>query len=150
VADWAYMLIKSFFDNKIKASVKSGNYTPDTTANPYNSLLSYKARSLNGIWATAPYLHNGSVPNLYSLLLPKKREGDPEEGNYRPEAFQVGSREFDPVKVGFRSEGYEGFKFQTLRVGDLNSGHDYGTGRDGKEPLTEEERWDLIEYIKTL
>src|SRR6202023_2287344 len=30
----------------------------------------YKARALNGIWATAPYLHNGSVPNLYELLLP--------------------------------------------------------------------------------
>src|SRR5690606_24698234 len=99
----------SFFDNEIKASVKSGNYLADTTAAPYQSLLSYKARSLNGIWATAPYLHNGSVPSLYDLLLPKKRPGDPEEGEYRPDEFMVGSREFDPVKVGFRTQGYEGF-----------------------------------------
>jgi cytochrome c1 len=150
LADWAYLLTKSFFDNTIKASVKSGNYKPDTTANPYQSLLSYKARSLNGIWATAPYLHNGSVPNLYSLLLPKKREGDSEEGQYRPDVFNVGSREFDPVQVGFISEGYDGFKFQTTRVGDLNSGHDYGTGRDGTVALTEQDRWDLIEYLKSL
>ncbi len=147
---WVYLLGKSFFDNEIKESVKSGNYLVDTTANPFQSLLSYKARSLNGIWATAPYLHNGSVPNLYSLLLPTKREGDPAEGQYRPDSFQVGCRELDLVNVGFQCTGDVGFKFQTLQVGDLNIGHDYGTGRDGREPLTEQERWDLIEYIKTL
>ncbi|MES2825006.1 MAG: di-heme-cytochrome C peroxidase [Pseudomonadota bacterium] len=147
---WLYLLVKSFFDNEIMESVKSGNYLVNTTANPFQSLLSYKARSLNGIWATAPYLHNGSIPNLYSLLLPKKREGDPEEGQYRPESFQVGCRELDIVAVGFQCTGDAGFNFQTLRVGDLNIGHDYGTGRDGKTPLTEQERWDLIEYIKTL
>lgn len=147
---WLYLLIKSFFDNEIMQSVKSGNYLVDTTANPFQSLLSYKARSLNGIWATAPYLHNGSIPDLYSLLLPTKREGDPDEGQYRPESFQVGCRELDLVNVGFQCTGDVGFKLQTLRVGDLNIGHDYGTGRDGKEPLTEQERLDLIEYIKTL
>src|SRR5690625_4217507 len=57
--DWLYTLGLSFFENKIKYSVRSGDYRPDTTAQPYNSLLSYKARPLNGIWATAPYLHNG-------------------------------------------------------------------------------------------
>jgi hypothetical protein len=140
----------------ITPSVKSGNYKADTTSNPYQSLLAYKARSLNGIWATAPFLHNGSVPDLYSLLLPKKREGDPADGQYRPDSFAVGSREFDPVKVGFRSEGYDGFAFKTLQVGDLNTGHEYGArpimGADGKETsaMTEQERWDLIEYIKTL
>ncbi|RZA05232.1 MAG: ribonuclease E [Moraxellaceae bacterium] len=155
-ADWAYMIGKSFFDNKIKPSVKSGNYKADTTANPYQSLLSYKARSLNGIWATAPYLHNGSVPDLYSLLLPKKRDGDPAEGQYRPNEFVVGSREFDPVKIGLKSEGYDGFNFKAIRVGDLNIGHEYGVGRspesEGKTlpAITEQERWDLIEYIKTL
>ena len=68
----------------------------------------------------------------------------------------VGSRELDPVKVGFRSEGYEGFAFKTVQVGDLNTGHEYGArplvGPEGKElpAMTEQERWDLIEYIKTL
>lgn len=52
----------------------------------------YKARPLNGIWATAPYLHNGSVPTLHDLLLPPQQ---------RPKTFRVGCREYDPDKVGF-------------------------------------------------
>src|SRR5690606_2266442 len=127
--DWLYTLGLSFFENEIKFSVKTGNYKPDTTTRPYDSLLAYKARPLNGIWATAPYLHNGSVPTLYDLLLPVKREGDPDEGEYRPEEFMVGRREFDPVKVGFRTEGYDGFLFRNTRTGDLNTGHEYASGR---------------------
>ena len=53
----------------------------------------YKARPLNGIWATAPYLHNGSVPNLDALLRPAKD---------RPTSFSIGTRTFDPEKVGLR------------------------------------------------
>lgn len=156
VLDWLYMMAKSFFDNEIKASVKSGNYWPDTTAAPYQSLLSYKARSLNGIWATAPYLHNGSVPSIYDLLLPVKREGDPEDGLYRPAEFKVGSREFDPIKIGLRTEGYEGFTFKADKRGDFNNGHEYGTvhapavNGQKQEPLTDSERWELLEYIKIL
>ncbi len=145
--DRLYDIGASFFDNTMPNTIKSGNYKADTTSEPYNSLLAYKGRSLNGIWATAPYLHNGSVPTLYDLLLPQEQ---------RPAEFMVGSREFDPVKVGFRSEGYDGFKFTTFRLGDKNTGHEYGAGRtpqmDGTllPALSEEERWDLIEYIKTL
>jgi len=54
----------TFFDNEIQSSLKNGNYTPDTTIKPFASIMAYKARPLNGIWATAPYLHNGSVPAL--------------------------------------------------------------------------------------
>src|SRR5205807_2120961 len=46
-------------------------------------LFGYTARPLNGVWATAPYLHNGSVPNLYALLLPPDQ---------RPADFWVGTR----------------------------------------------------------
>ncbi|MDF2180648.1 di-heme-cytochrome C peroxidase [Neptuniibacter sp. CAU 1671] len=164
--DWLYTLGMSFFQNEIQATIKNGNYTPDTTAQPYNSLLSYKARPLNGIWATAPYLHNGSVPTLYDLLLPKKRVcspdaanciPDPEIGQYRPDVFYVGQREFDPVKVGNLSQATDAKRFITTRVGDLNSGHEYGAGRtpqlDGKTvlpALDEQQRWQLIEYLKTL
>ena len=154
--DWLYTLAMSFFDNDIKSSMKAGNYKPDTTANPYDSLLSYKARSLNGIWATAPYLHNGSVPTMYDLLLPRKEAGDPEDGQYRPDEFMVGSREYDPIKMGFRSEGYEGFRLRTFRASNMNGGHEYGAGpitqADGTvlPALTEQQRWDLIEFIKTL
>lgn len=154
--DRLYTIASSFFENTMPNTIKSGNYIADTTAAPYNSLLAYKGRSLNGIWATAPYLHNGSVPTLYDLLLPKKGGNDPDNAEYRPDSFLVGSREFDPVKVGFRTEGYDGFKFKTHRVGDMNTGHEYGAGRTPQmngtklPALTPEERMDLIEYIKTL
>lgn len=134
------------------------------------SILAYKARPLNGIWATAPYLHNGSVPTLYDLLLPSPLrivvpagETLPAPGSgERPASFNVGSRVFDPGKVGFstepsqllvRSDGevVETFQFNVYDSagapipGNYNSGHEYGTGA-----LTDEERWELVEYLKTL
>lgn len=151
---WAQRLadfVLTYFDNEIpSSSIKHGAYQPDTTASPYSSLTAYKARSLNGIWATAPYLHNGSVPNLYALLLPKKHPDDPENGEYRPDQFYVGSRQFDPKYVGFKSSGYPGFLFDTSIPGNGNEGHEYGTGKDDKPVLTAEQRWDLVEYLKGL
>jgi hypothetical protein len=150
-AERAYDFIVSFADNEIKTSIKQGRYVPDTTAAPFASINAYKARPLNGIWATAPYLHNGSVPTLYDLLLPAREEGDPADGEYRPETFRVGAREFDPVKVGFRSD--VGDFFDTRFRGNSNKGHDYGsraTTVDGKTvpALTREERLDLLEFLK--
>lgn len=158
-ADWLVDLIRSIHENEIKPSVKSGNYTPDTTDAPFDSLLAYKGRALDGIWATAPYLHNGSVPTLYDLLLPagpaKDKNGkeiaDPPGTVYRPKKFMVGSRELDPVKVGFKSnpDDYHGTVpgslFDTSLPGNSNAGHDYGT-RD----LSDDDRKDLVEYLKTL
>jgi hypothetical protein len=156
VYQWVYDLVAEQLTNKIKPSLKHGDYDPDTMADPYASLLAYKGRSLNGIWATAPYLHNGSVPTLYDLLLPKKTDADPRNGEYRPDEFHVGSREFDPVKVGLKSSGYEGFTFDTRRAGNSNAGHEYGA-RDRKLPngdtekaLTKDQRNDLLEYLKSL
>ncbi|WP_417672320.1 di-heme-cytochrome C peroxidase [Roseibium sp.] len=118
-------------------------------------ILAYKARPLNGVWATAPYLHNGSVPTLYDLLLPARArnfssaESDG-PGPFRPETFGVGSREFDPVNVGFASKGAP----WTFRVrdddgnitpGNSNAGHDYGNAA-----FTEAERRALVEYLKGL
>ena len=96
----------------------------------------YKARPLNGIWASAPFLHNGSVPNLWELLQkPEKRVA----------TFNVGSWEIDPVKVGFVSTQEPATsQFDTTLAGNSNKGHDYGTA------LTDQEKWQLIEYIKTL
>jgi mono/diheme cytochrome c family protein len=102
--------------------------------------LAYKARPLDGIWATAPYLHNGSIPNLYQLLLP---------AGQRVKTFYVGTREFDPVNVGFKTEKTDGaFLLDTSLPGNSNAGHDstaYGTDK-----LTDEQRWQLVEYLKTL
>lgn len=96
----------------------------------------YKARPLDGIWSSAPYLHNGSVPTLYDLLLP------PDD---RPEQFFVGSRELDVVRVGLESSPGEGRTvFDTRLTGNGNGGHTYGT------TLSEAERMDLIEFMKTL
>jgi hypothetical protein len=102
--------------------------------------LVYKGRPLNGIWATAPYLHNGSVPNLWELLqVPRTRVSE----------FWVGSREFDPVNVGYvSSEGKSLFKVNMdngrIMEGNSNRGHKYGT------ELEDDDKWALIEYMKSL
>jgi len=106
------------------------------------ALLAYKARPLNGVWTGGPYLHNGSVPNLYELLLPASQ---------RTKSFYIGSWEFDPVKVGYVDEERPGsFFFDTLLKGNSNAGHEYGTGEYGTDPFTEKEIWALVEYMKTL
>ncbi len=147
VADWFYTLGASLFDNDIKPSVKSGDYEPDTTANPYASLMAYKGRPLNGIWATAPYLHNGSVPTLYDLLLPVES---------RPQSFYLGCRELDTSRVGNACPEGTGFLFDTSKEGNSNKGHEYAAGRtnqlDGKPlpPLDQPDRLALLEFLKTL
>jgi hypothetical protein len=100
--------------------------------------LIYKGRPLNGIWATAPYLHNGSVPTLYDLLLPPTD---------RPPKFNVGTREFDPERVGYLTDPRPDnpFVFDTALEGNSNAGHDYGNSI-----LTPDDRKALVEYMKTL
>lgn len=96
----------------------------------------YRARPLAGIWATAPYLHNGSVPTLYALLLP---------GDKRPTKFFVGNREYDSRDLGYvTTKGPISFEFDSSAAGNSNRGHEYGTS------LTDDERYSLLEYIKTL
>ncbi|MFM7520220.1 MAG: hypothetical protein ACKO9B_07095, partial [Planctomycetota bacterium] len=86
----------------------------------------YAARPLAGLWASAPYLHNGSVPTLHDLLLP------PAE---RPVRFPVGQRDFDPVRVGLMTVGIAApmFMFDTTVSGNHATGHDYGTGLSADE-----------------
>jgi RoxA-like, cytochrome c-like len=105
--------------------------------NEYRGVLQYRARPLNGIWAMAPYLHNGSVPSLHDLLLP------PEQ---RPQTFYVGNWEFDPARVGYAMESQTPgtFLFDTTVRGNSNAGHAYGTD------LSEDDRKALVEYLKTL
>jgi hypothetical protein len=100
----------------------------------------YESRVLHGIWATAPYLHNGSVPNLWELLLPPER---------RSASFMVGSRKFDAEKVGYVTTESP-YKDGTLVVGtgaapgNSNAGHDYG------KDLDDDQRKALLEYLKQL
>lgn len=105
----------------------------------------YKARPLNGIWATAPYLHNGSVPSLYALLSPASE---------RPAKFYAGRLEFDPVHVGYETGKQPGlFLFDTAQNGNSNMGHEFNDtqGKGVIGPLlSPEERMALVEYLKTL
>jgi hypothetical protein len=105
----------------------------DTKA-PYGP---YAARPLYGIWAAAPFLHNGSVPTLYDLLLPPER---------RPKTFALGARQYDPVKLGFAVEtscSQQDCLVDTTRTGNGNGGHLWGTD------LSESDRMALLEYLKT-
>ena len=105
--------------------------------------LGYVARPLEGIWATAPYLHNGSVPTLDDLLKPEDE---------RPVCFPVGHREYDPVKLGYVSEFTKVpaaehsrfFVYDTRIAGNSNRGHRYGTH------LSSNDREALLEYLKVM
>jgi cytochrome c553 len=112
----------------------------------------YKARPLEGVWAAPPYLHNGSVPNLYELLSPASE---------RSTRFFVGRREFDPVMVGLATRPVDGtssgFWLDTTLSGNRNTGHEFSAAYqpDGKSPmgvigpaLSPSQRMDLIEYLK--
>jgi hypothetical protein len=107
--------------------------------------LGYKAAPIDGMWTSPPYLHNGSVPNLYELLTPAAE---------RSKTFLIG-REFDPVKVGIDTSGKSGsFLFDTTLIGNSNSGHSFENGPLANgvigRLLSVEERWALVEYLKSL
>lgn len=110
--------------------------------------MGYKARPLNGIWATAPFLHNGSVPTLHDLFKPAKE---------RPGKFCVGSLEFDPVNVGYETNCAKGTdEFDTSIPGNLSIGHSFeGDGSKVEAGIlgpafNEADRQALVEYLKTL
>jgi RoxA-like, cytochrome c-like len=100
----------------------------------------YPAKPLAGIWATAPYLNNGSVANMWDLLT------RPET---RPKTFFLGSREYDTRALGYRSASDAPsagplFLYDTTKAGNSNAGHVYGT------QLTDDDKWALIEFMKIL
>jgi mono/diheme cytochrome c family protein len=100
----------------------------------------YIAPPLDGVWATAPYLHNGSVPTLELLLNSKKRptywqrSGDSRDYNYE----QVGWN----FKTKNNASGK--WTYDTTIPGYSNSGHYFG------DKLKNDERKAVIEYLKTL
>lgn len=115
--------------------------------------VGYQAPPLDGLWATAPYLHNGSVPTLRALL----------DSSSRPRRFtrppSTDFEHYDTALVGWRYAEVSAaelaakarqspfdarFLVDTSRFGMGNGGHTFG------DDLSEEERMDLIEYLKTL
>lgn len=110
----------------------------------------YVAPLLSGLWATAPYLHNGSVPTLWTLLTPSER----------PARFLVGGHALDYRQVGIAGApwsddtwryppGYVPFAipelYDTRAPGLSNRGHERPS-----LGMSDAEKWALIEYLKTL
>lgn len=97
---------------------------------------SYEGRVLEGIWAAAPYLHNGSVPTLDDLLKPAAE---------RPTVFYVGPN-YDNEKVGLAPTQPQrpGYEYRTSVTGNGNGGHEFGT------TLSAQQRAALLEYLKAL
>ncbi len=98
----------------------------------------YANMPLDGLWLRAPYLHNGSVPDLRALLFPEER----------PATFFRAYDVYDWDRVGFVSQGAaaerEGVRFDTTLRGNGNGGHLYGTTLPTTDKLA------LLEYLKTL
>lgn len=109
----------------------------------------YAAPPLSGLWLSAPYLHNGSVPTLWHLMHPQAR----------PARFQVGGHRLDFTRVGVAGRDVDGdylypqgyrpwsapILIDTRTHGLSNRGH-----AAEFEALSEAERRDLLEYLKLL
>src|SRR5262245_32930554 len=111
----------------------------------------YQAPPLDGVWATAPYLHNGSVPTLYHLLRSKTRP------KVFTRSYRTDLADYDAHKVGWKvqvldrapdpkkTDPFERRKvYDTTQSGRGNAGHTFG------DHLSEQERMAVIEYLKTL
>jgi hypothetical protein len=113
--------------------------------------LGYIAPPLDGVWATAPYLHNGSVPTIAALLDSRSRPTFwrfERAGDNHP-AYDEGRlgwayRELEHGKAGAMSWDERTKIYDTSLTGYGNQGHTYG------DDLSELERLALIEYLKTL
>ncbi|MCZ2341441.1 MAG: c-type cytochrome [Bacteroidales bacterium] len=116
---------------------------------PFVPTDGYQCPPLDGIWATAPYFHNGSVPTLAGVL----------DSQNRPKIFtrsyQTDEKDYDKTNVGWivqevpppgpKVSGHERRKvYDTTQPGRGNAGHTYG------DDLTPAERAAVIEYLKTL
>jgi hypothetical protein len=136
-----------FYNQSWFAHEKSGWLSDEF---PVMETVGYQAPPLDGIWVTAPYLHNGSVPTVYHLLNSKSRP------RVFTRSFRTGLDDYDPIKLGWKvstfdvSNGADLSPFErrkiydTTRPGQGNGGHTFG------DDLTEEERMAVIEYLKTL
>ena len=109
----------------------------------------YQAPPLDGLWATAPYFHNGSAPTVSHVLNSKARPAR------FTRSYKTGADDYDPVKLGwkYREVGPADLTlpprerrkvYDTTQPGRGNGGHTYG------DDLTEEQRAAVIEYLKTL
>lgn len=117
--------------------------------NPIKVNAGYQAPPLDGVWATAPYFHNGSVPTLAGVLNSKARP------KVFTRSFKTDEADYDKAAVGWKvtevkppdakASGFEKRKvYDTTQPGRGNGGHTFG------DELTVEERAAVVEYLKTL
>jgi mono/diheme cytochrome c family protein len=109
-------------------------------------LQNYKSRPLHGIWATPPYLHNGSVRTVYQMLSPRSE---------RETWFWSGTKEYDPQDLGYLGQPLPGtVKFDTADIGNDNTGHEFRAGCQSNGVigpyLEPAERRQIIEYLKAM
>jgi hypothetical protein len=128
-------------DGTINRDEWNGYRVPAASGN-----IGYRPHPLNGIWASPPYLHNASVPNLYELLSPYEE---------RSKVFYTGTREYDLDRIGYRSGRLRGgFRYDTSVTGNSNYGHLFQQGEPGNgiigPYLTPDDRRAIIEFLKTL
>ena len=98
----------------------------------------YEARVLEGVWAAAPYLHNGSVPTLAELLKPSAQ---------RMSQFNLGAKyDIENVGLAVTQDGPARPVDDCNHINSGNSrcGHEFGTN------LSDQEKKALLEYLKTL
>lgn len=115
---------------------------------PVTATMKYVAPPLRGVWASAPYFHNGSVPTLAGVL----------DSTSRPAFFRVrgtSAAEYDEVNVGLKvdvltaapaspSAADRARVYDTTQPGLHNTGHPFG------DSLSADERTDLLAFLKTL
>ncbi|MGN6544038.1 MAG: hypothetical protein ACTHK7_03245, partial [Aureliella sp.] len=105
----------------------------------------YMAPPLDGIWASAPYFHNGSVPTLWHVLHPDERPTVWRRTHLAIDPQRVGLQvtELDALPAGISTRERRQY-FDTRAFGKSNAGHDF------PNELTEEQRAAVLEYLKTL
>jgi hypothetical protein len=106
----------------------------------------YIAPPLDGVWASAPYFHNGSVPTLWHVLHPAKRPAVwlRTEDGYDHERVGLDVTTFDSLPAGVTND-VERRRYFDTRLPDKSAG-----GHDFPDQLTEDEKTAVLEYLKTL
>ncbi|PQO35985.1 cytochrome c [Bremerella cremea] len=105
----------------------------------------YVAPPLSGVWASAPYFHNGSVPTLWHVLHPEQRPKiwQWDGKSYNHQRMGITTKQLTEVPKGLHAIDKREV-FDTSRFGKSATGHDYPNN------LTEEEKDVVLEYLKTL
>ena len=162
----AWFIRSGVNDPQLQAEIKGGR------PNCIQAGWGYKARPLNGVWATGPFLHNGSVATIRDLICPSNGQ--------RPRFVQLGSLAFDAKNIGIKQpENYQltaqkylnkglqyddenYFILDSKILGNLNTGHHFSDQYDKNKPYwqqasgmigpkIESQQCDaLLEYLKTI